>query len=134
ELRALLDKRVWAPAILVDHVPGHRVYVARLLQRVAGGDARTGIFARFYHQNADRQSADDPIANRKILWSSECAHRKLTDNCPTALDDLLCQLLVLPRIGDVHTCSPDRYCLSRYFQCASMGRRIHAARHPTDDH
>src|SRR5947207_13835339 len=56
--------------------PGNRKYFASLLARVTRGDKRTRLECRLDDQHTFRETADQSIASRKILFPGGCPGRK----------------------------------------------------------
>src|SRR5947207_13468518 len=77
QLCALFDEGVRTPGIFVGDVSRHRENVAAPLESATCGDACATIFDGFDNEDSEGDSADDPIADGKILWRGESAHGKL---------------------------------------------------------
>src|SRR3989442_7191164 len=61
-------------------------HVAALLERAARRNERTALFAGLDHDHRARQSADDPIPQRKEPLLRRCARHELADDGALLLD------------------------------------------------
>ena len=101
KLGALLDEVVGTEALRGGNVPGDGKDLAVLLQRQPRRDQRAAVFGSLHNDDAERQSADDPVADGEILRGGGRPQRKFR-NHRARLGDLLRQGLVLPRIDHVN--------------------------------
>ena len=89
QLRTLFNESVRSRGAFVGDVAGDGEDIAILLEREARRDARTGIFSGFYDQHADRHSAEDAVADGKILGSGKAAEGKFGDQSAAQSENLL---------------------------------------------
>ena len=107
QLGTLFDKGVRPPGILVGHVAGHRVDVAPLLQSATRGDASSAIFGSFDHEHTDRETADDPVADRKVLRCGESGNGEFGNQGSARGENLLAETGVFLRINNVNSGAKD---------------------------
>src|SRR6185312_1451541 len=134
QLRPLLNQCVRAPGIPGSHVSGDGEQLTALLQRASGCDSGTTVFPCLHHQNAQRESADDPVANREILGSSKRLEWKFAYQCSAGFQNAVCDLLVLSGIDNVHTRPKHGDCWAFALQSSAMCCGINTPRHPAEDH
>src|SRR5579862_5865266 len=71
--RAILYKSVRSAVLPREHAPGYRQHVPTLLECHLRGDERPAVVRRLDDHDRQNESADDPIAQRKVRREGRCA-------------------------------------------------------------
>src|SRR5271156_1163570 len=134
QLRALFDQRVRGPRAFVGDVAWHRENFAILLQRTAGGNARTAILGGLHHKYSQRDPTDNAVTDWKVLWRGKCTYGEFRDDGAAQRQNLFRQLLILLRICLIDARTPHGYGFTLCRNRAAMPGRIDAPCHTAENH
>ena len=112
---------------------GYRIHLAALFCRKPRGDQRTAGRAGLHHQHAQRQTADDAVAPRKVTRLRRTCQWQLGHQRAPLLGNCRRQRFMPRRINALQTGAQHGYGFAMSIQRALVGRTINAQCQPAGD-
>jgi hypothetical protein len=128
----LFQQTIPAPSLARKRAARDREHLPILLQGQAGSDKRSALLSRLYHHNAQAQTGDQTITDRKILRHRRAAQRQFAEEGAALFKHRVGQLAMLRRVDYINAAAQYRNRPPVSFQRAAMSLSVDPARQAAD--